>query len=1298
MTKEQRTKSKEERTKNKEQLTKSRPFHCSLLIAHCFLLTVLCSLFIACDIDPDFMQRIDDEIAWRNADKLTVRLDYHSNWGSSNPQRGNITPGMDIRKGYAFSVEFSPAPAYSLFGWEAYAYTEAELPAGWRDNLSLLDPDRKLKAEDEDEDEDGDIVFPSDINPNGGIFTFTIKKPVPVTLIPICRTQPRVLWTEPSNDLANAYSRATNITIYFNAQMDEETVVFGNDLISIKDDKGDTIESHFVDPVYTELGGFYYATIASRGTIDWETVVVVSIGEELKNAGGIRMANNTMSFSYKIVSATQAVGSITEWKAEYKENPNGTTTIDVTYTHAGGSRMEAVYREGRGTEFPLPSDGRIPVNRINTNGVKNGQAISGITEYTITITLYAGQFPEDRVTFRMWNFPGLITSKANPAMEIIDANSDKVTNNDARTIGLSKVPANCDGQYVLVNSFSVTDHEPIVKFQGKFFGNGHTVTVNSVQLSVNSENIGLFGVVSGNTVVRDLTVNYQTIAGDAVQINPTVAAHFGGIAGSTQGNAQLINVITTGSVVYNVSGDTHANVGGLVGLMVDSSSVYNSYSGLGLTVNKTHVGESTVSLHIGGLVGSMGDRINGSPVSVRESSAAGNITVGSETYPVNVANADTCIVGFGLCVGGIAGFIQGEGDFGNFIEEKSAVLHNSEYKQGIITIWNGTSFTLIGGAVGYSFNADIKECTAQQGSLNINKTGFSGWICIGGFIGASYDSTIEYCNNTGSIIFHSDIDEFLGVGIGGFIGYMQRTNIFYCYATGKVSVLIKNGMIDAGGFIGELGGTISYCFAAGIVNAVSTGDAVIYAGGFAGRIYYGNVNNCYATGDVFADMTQSDDYIFSAGGFSGFIQNMGEIEHCFSAGNVIAQRKNHTENLFSVGGLVGFIDMYGPGNISNTAALGSSLTATGSNDTIRNVGRIFGGTRINTGGTLTLANNHAFNGMRIFQSDTYGDARPAEITAPPVITGLPVLQGSLNAPVMSGTPSLTGEVDAAVITGLTAGNFSSLTVGRNPGTAGGSPTWSGSNITGIDLSGLTSTSHHLRFFFTLRDSAGSTANYSFEIKPKRNNTKSVPVIIYEADGETIKEVVIEEIEDPLTIDDFAVSSLSLLNTNIVPVSISGLIMKDANGLNPANTSMAVTYNGNGSAGNPIWNGNSINGFNLSSLTAVTHWLRFDFTLRDHIGNNAVYRIQVNPSIENPTSVSHFDTAITLQSSSSSITSNALGQHGADVNLGTTRLRSFWTGSAPSGLGFSPTDWDFTLVGIRGYPRLRDDRGGVLGGQ
>ncbi|MCL2442741.1 MAG: hypothetical protein FWD13_04665 [Treponema sp.] len=86
------------------------------------LLLVFC--IVSCEGDPDYLAKLDAEVAWHNAYKLEVIVAFPEAWGFS-PQRGtdrcrddihNVTP----RTGYSFTVHFDPNPAYSNAEWKAY--------------------------------------------------------------------------------------------------------------------------------------------------------------------------------------------------------------------------------------------------------------------------------------------------------------------------------------------------------------------------------------------------------------------------------------------------------------------------------------------------------------------------------------------------------------------------------------------------------------------------------------------------------------------------------------------------------------------------------------------------------------------------------------------------------------------------------------------------------------------------------------------------------------------------------------------------------------------------------------------------------------------------------------------------------------------------------------------------------------------------------------------------------------------------------------------------------------------------
>ncbi|MDR1315832.1 MAG: hypothetical protein LBK13_03065, partial [Spirochaetales bacterium] len=74
------------------------------------------AVFSGCDLlnapEIDIGDHIDEAVAWANATRLTVRVEYPADWGSSNPAQGTITPARDIRRGFPFDLEFNPGGIY----------------------------------------------------------------------------------------------------------------------------------------------------------------------------------------------------------------------------------------------------------------------------------------------------------------------------------------------------------------------------------------------------------------------------------------------------------------------------------------------------------------------------------------------------------------------------------------------------------------------------------------------------------------------------------------------------------------------------------------------------------------------------------------------------------------------------------------------------------------------------------------------------------------------------------------------------------------------------------------------------------------------------------------------------------------------------------------------------------------------------------------------------------------------------------------------------------------------------------
>ena len=176
-----------------------------------------------------------------------------------------------------------------------------------------------------------------------------------------------------------------------------------------------------------------------------------------------------------------------------------------------------------------------------------------------------------------------------------------------------------------------------------------------------------------------------------------------------------------------------------------------------------------------------------------------------------------------------------------------------------------------GGLIGYGMGATMYLCDAVNGEINVlaDENYFS---FAGGLIGCQQAS---YQQNLGQV-FSSEI----------------------AYSTVDVDVnAIQGSVLYAGGIVG-------YAFTDSVVapsfihNAYATGNVsgAARAGGIAGGLgQYTSVSNCYTTGDVYANCTQSSalvtdkEYCYAfAGGLVGFAENDTSINDGFSAGSAVA--------------------------------------------------------------------------------------------------------------------------------------------------------------------------------------------------------------------------------------------------------------------------------------------------------------------------------------------------------------------------------------------------------------------------
>ncbi len=222
---------------------------------------------------------------------------------------------------------------------------------------------------------------------------------------------------------------------------------------------------------------------------------------------------------------------------------------------------------------------------------------------------------------------------------------------------------------------------PIDNFATTFEGNHKTIT--GLAIRRNSSNIGMFGSLTGDGVVRNIHLDKnlaQYTGSSSSNIN------VGGLVGKSSGGT-IVASSTTGNVHHGAS--ENANVGGLVGILRDGTIVASYATGKvsgafagGLVGNNGSsntivasfargdvVGSANNLGHVGGLVGRNGGFIIASHASGNIYSSAG----GDSDY-----------------VGGLVGYLSGGG---------SQVV--ASIATGSVTKGSGATNTRVGALVGF---------------------------------------------------------------------------------------------------------------------------------------------------------------------------------------------------------------------------------------------------------------------------------------------------------------------------------------------------------------------------------------------------------------------------------------------------------------------------------------------------------------------------------------------------------------------------------------------------------------------
>lgn len=537
---------------------------------------------------------------------------------------------------------------------------------------------------------------------------------------------------------------------------------------------------------------------------------------------------------------------------------------------------------------------------------------------------------------------------------------------------LQDINTNLSGQYALRNSIDATatkawadgGFKPIIgeaasgktiAFTGKFDGLDYNIF--NLNIDRDTGNVGLFGVVGDNAVIRNVTLVGGSIKGQN---------NVGALAGSVQGSAQISNIMNSASVtgssdvggiigsavnadfenlvntgtVAGTAENTENNVGGLIGSLTGGKLSGTSYNlggvtgegynvgGLVGTASDATLGDGTNLIYnrlnvsgaynVGGIVGSM------SGTTVQKAENSGNVaatghTDGTYTYHT----AHTFNDGNGV-VNGVrtetvnianAGGIAGTASDGSTI---SAVQNSGDVSSSTDTKVNGeyTFYTAgnVGGIVGSAVDTNITNATNEENDIR-------GAHNVGGIAG--------YFGSTGTGDMNAKYTITRGVNNGGDI-----------LATGAVDDSTKNSSISDGltrkdGFIteyvrggshgneqaiiGNMGGIVGYMYGDNVYIASSanrgtvhsqdiTGSTVLpvsqaaNAGGIVGKIDRSTTKDKNDVITDYANAAVSNSYntgdvrgYMGVGGVAGMMYN-GEIAGSYNLGTV-----NTTRNKDSFG-------------------------------------------------------------------------------------------------------------------------------------------------------------------------------------------------------------------------------------------------------------------------------------------------------------------------------------------------------------------------------------------------------------
>ena len=379
-----------------------------------------------------------------------------------------------------------------------------------------------------------------------------------------------------------------------------------------------------------------------------------------------------------------------------------------------------------------------------------------------------------------------------------------------------------------IDMSGVADWQPIAGFPAIEFDGG-----SDKGYEIKGLTSPLFGTVTGATIKNVKLTGVNIVETERLQVGSLVCHANGATINNCSTEGTLTYNNTTYTVTKNSNLDETMSIGGMVGLLVDTSAT-NCTNEVNLTINQFYATSSTQFYpQVGGLFGHA--EASAAPASLAKMPAISNCkNLGNIVLGANVKNNSKNSPALGGVVGG-AWYVNltnvTNGDSQSVNTKGNITFEAISY----CPYWGGVcgmaSVINVNGAYNYGKLHAKKKLTYNQMAGVLGNTSTTAFIA---------DTAINGAKNYGDLVLAAD-DTASATYIAGIAGRMQATgDVVGCENHGNITTEAScSGNYYVGGILGDGGKkefSISTCKNTGNITVNSASVAGVWVGGIVGTL------------------------------------------------------------------------------------------------------------------------------------------------------------------------------------------------------------------------------------------------------------------------------------------------------------------------------------------------------------------------------------------------------------------------------------------------------------------------------